>query len=59
MLSDIAYSTTYQVQWTNFASWLIVGGLAFGGVALLLAIIDLARAERRFAEAVTGVEEPA
>lgn len=47
MLSDIAYSTTYQVQWTNFASWLIVGGLAFGGIALLFAVIDLVRAERR------------
>src|SRR3546814_5562368 len=24
MLSDIAYASSYQVQWTNFASWLIV-----------------------------------
>ena len=45
-LSDIAYSSSYQVQWTNFASWLNAGGLAFGGLALLFAVIDLFRADR-------------
>ena len=45
-LSDIAYSSSYQVQWTNFASWLIAGGLVFGGLALLCAVIDLFRADR-------------
>lgn len=43
LLSDWAYSTSYQVQWTNFASWLIAGGLAVAGVALLWAAIDLLR----------------
>ncbi len=47
MLSDIAYAQTYQVQWTNFASWLIAGGLVFGGVVLLLALVDLVRAGHR------------
>src|SRR3546814_11906860 len=47
MLSDIAYSSSYQVQWTNFASWLIVGGLIFSGLALLWAFIELLRADRR------------
>ena len=46
-LSDIAYSSSYQVQWTNFASWLNAGGLVFGGLALLFAVIDLFRADRR------------
>lgn len=45
-LSDIAYSSSYEIQWSNFASWLIVGGLVFGGVALLWAIVDLFRADR-------------
>ena len=45
-LSDIAYSSSHQVQWTNFASWLIASGLVFGGFALLLAVIDLFRADR-------------
>jgi uncharacterized membrane protein len=47
LLSDIAYSTSYELQWKNFASWLIVEGLVFGGVALLWALIDLLRANQR------------
>lgn len=47
LLSDMAYSSSYQVQWSNFASWLIAGGLVFGGLALLCAVIDLFRADRR------------
>ena len=43
LLSDWAYSSTYQIQWTNFASWLIAGGLVFVGLALLWALIDLLR----------------
>jgi len=46
-LSDIAYATTYHIQWNNFASWLIVGGLLFAGIALIFAIVDLCRASRR------------
>jgi len=46
-LSDAEYASTYEIQWSNFASWLIVGGLVFGGVALLFAIIDLSRPTRR------------
>jgi uncharacterized membrane protein len=47
MLSDIAYSATYHIQWSNFASWLIVGGLVFGAVAVLFATIDLFRTNYR------------
>lgn len=47
MLSDIAYSASYRIQWTNFASWLIAGGLVFGAFAVLFAVIDLFRADRR------------
>lgn len=47
LLSDWAYSATYQIQWSNFASWLIVGGLVFGAIALVCAVIDLFHAERR------------
>lgn len=47
LLSDIAYSASYQIQWSNFASWLIAGGLVFGGLAVLCAVIDLFRADRR------------
>lgn len=44
MLADIAYFRSYQIQWTNFASWLIVGGLVFCGLAIVCALINLARA---------------
>ena len=47
LVSDIAYSSSYQIEWSNFASWLIAAGLVFGGFALLWAIIDLIRADRR------------
>lgn len=46
LLSDLAYWSSYQVQWTNFASWLTAGGLLFGGLALLWAVTDLFRRER-------------
>ena len=48
-LSDLAYSANYHVQWTNFASWLIVGALLLAGLALLFTVIDLVRAHRRLA----------
>lgn len=47
LLSDLAYASSYQIQWSNFASWLIVGGLVFGGAALLWAIVNLIFASRR------------
>ncbi|MBQ5946325.1 DUF2231 domain-containing protein [Massilia sp. ST3] len=47
LLNDIAYFKTYQIQWSNFASWLIAGGLLFGGLALLFALVNLFRAERK------------
>lgn len=47
LFSDVAYASSYQVQWTNFASWLIVGGLVFSGFALLWALIELFRSDRR------------
>jgi uncharacterized membrane protein len=47
LLSDIAYFRTYQVQWSNFASWLIAGGLVFCGLALLFALVNLIRSSRK------------
>ena len=46
-ICDIAYSVSYEIQWINFASWLIVGGLVTAGFALLLSVVDLRHAERR------------
>jgi uncharacterized membrane protein len=47
LLSDLAYSSTYEIQWKNFASWLLVGGLVFGGLTLLWASIDMFGAATR------------
>lgn len=44
-LSDWAYEVTYQVQWINFASWLIAGALVFLGAALLWTVIEAFRAD--------------
>lgn len=46
LLSDWAYSATNTIQWTNFASWLIAGGLVFSGFALLWALIGALRRDR-------------
>jgi uncharacterized membrane protein len=43
LLSDLAYSTTFHVQWINFSSWLIAGALLVGGFVLLWALIEMVR----------------
>lgn len=47
LLSDIAYHNTYQIQWSNFASWLLAGAELFAGLALLGALIGLVRSPRK------------
>jgi uncharacterized membrane protein len=46
-LSDWAYSATYEVQWTNFASWLLAGALLLSGCALLWSSVNMLRPARR------------
>lgn len=43
LLSDLAYRGTFQVQWLNFSSWLIAGGLLVGAFALLWGLIGMFR----------------
>lgn len=47
LLSDWAYVHGYEVQWTNFAQWLIAGAMVFTGFALLWSLIDLVRRRPR------------
>ena len=47
LLSDYAYWSSYQIEWSNFASWLIAGALVFGGIALLCAALERWRGELR------------
>lgn len=46
LLSDVAYSSSYHIQWSNFAAWLIFGALLFTGLTLLWASIDCLRHQR-------------
>ncbi|TDK33403.1 DUF2231 domain-containing protein [Luteimonas terrae] len=41
LLADIAYSRTYEIQWTNFASWLVAGAMVFAVPALIWALVSL------------------
>ena len=41
LLSDIGYARTYEIQWQNFASWLIAGALVVNGAALVCALLAL------------------
>jgi uncharacterized membrane protein len=43
LVSDLAYRGSFQVQWINFSSWLIAGGLLVGAFALLWALIGMFR----------------
>jgi uncharacterized membrane protein len=47
LLSDLAYWRTQEVQWINFASWLIASALVFAGLTLLWAAINFVRADVR------------
>ena len=47
LLGDWAYWKSYEIQWSNFASWLVAGGMVFLGIALVCALIDVFRAGRR------------
>ncbi|XYJ11380.1 DUF2231 domain-containing protein [Telluria sp. B2] len=47
LLADIAYFNSYQIQWSNFASWLNAGGELFCGLALVCALVNLVRAKQK------------
>ncbi len=55
LLSDYAYYSTFDIQWNNFAAWLIAGGMVFTGLAVLSSLIDLARARGRRKQALFTV----
>lgn len=41
LATDITYLRTEEIQWTNFSAWLNAGGLVFGGLVLLWALVSL------------------
>jgi uncharacterized membrane protein len=42
LVTDIFYSQTSLIQWSNFSTWLILGGLLLALVAAILLVIDIA-----------------
>lgn len=48
LLADYAYWSTYEIQWSNFASWFLVGAMVMTSVALVCALVGIARGSRRF-----------
>jgi uncharacterized membrane protein len=46
LLSDITYLKSAEIQWSNFASWMITGGLIFGAPVMLWAALSLLRRRR-------------
>ncbi len=43
LLSDITYFRSYEIQWNNFSSWLLAGGLVVGACAFIAAAVELFR----------------
>jgi len=41
LLADIAYARSYEIQWTNFASWLVTGALVFAVAGLVCGLLSL------------------
>lgn len=46
LLSDLAYRSTFEVQWINFSQWLNAGGLLVGAFVVLWALMNLFRRGR-------------
>jgi hypothetical protein len=43
LLADLAYGASAEVQWSNFAAWLIAGAMVFTGLSLLWAFVAMLR----------------
>jgi uncharacterized membrane protein len=54
LLSDIAYARTYEIQWLNFAAWLIAGGMVFLGFALAWSLIEVVLGPARRRQPLLG-----
>jgi hypothetical protein len=48
LLADYAYWTSHQIEWSNFASWLLVGAMVLATIALACEIFALFRGRRSF-----------
>jgi len=47
LTTDLAYVATAQIMWLDFSSWLLLAGLIAGGLAGVVLIIELFRANNQ------------
>ncbi|MDX3931845.1 MAG: hypothetical protein QHC77_07905 [Stenotrophomonas sp.] len=43
LLADYAYWSSHEIQWSNFAAWLLIGAMVMTTLALLCGVVGLAR----------------
>jgi uncharacterized membrane protein len=43
LLADWTYWNSYEIQWSNFASWLLIGAMMLASIALVFALVDVFR----------------
>ena len=55
LLSDIAYARTYEIQWLNFAAWLIAGAMVFTGLALAWSVVTVVLDRARHRAGLLGL----
>lgn len=55
LLADIAYARTYQIQWVNFAAWLIAGAMVFTGLGLAWSLLRAVRTRFRDKAGLIGL----
>jgi uncharacterized membrane protein len=46
LLADYAYWTSHEIQWSNFASWLLVGAMVLVSIAVICEIFALVHGGR-------------
>lgn len=46
LLADYVYWSSHQIQWSNFASWLVIGAMVLVSIAIIFEIVDLVRGSR-------------
>lgn len=46
LLADYAYWSSYEIQWANFAAWLLIGAMVMTSLALVCGIVGLLRGHR-------------
>ena len=55
LITDIAYAVTADMQWANFAAWLLTAGLLVSVLVVIAGVIDLLGVRRRRGSGATWI----